>query len=133
MTTSIVLWLSNAHVQATLGIGSVHFRTVDFGSAFFNWSSCVLCVPSDTLVLRCVMFIFGVKEADLGMMALVACFAPWISELYTVYFPHVPCTVQRVSNTLVQVTLGVGSVKSWSFTVAWTRGGGKIGASFHPS
>ena len=41
-------------------------------------------------------------------------------------FPHVPCTVQRVSNTLVSATLGVGSVNFWSFTVAWTKGpGGK--------
>ena len=31
-----------------------------------------------------------------------------------------------VSNTLVQATLGVGSVYFWSFTVAWTRGGGGI-------
>ena len=29
----------------------------------------------------------------------------------------------RVSNTLVQATLGVGSVDFWSFTVAWKRGG----------
>ena len=32
------------------------------------------------------MFIFCVKEADLGMMALVACFAPWFSVKYTMSF-----------------------------------------------
>ena len=35
----------------------------------------MLCVLSDTLVLGCMMFIFCVKEADLGMMAFVAYFA----------------------------------------------------------
>ena len=37
--------------------------------------------------------------------------------------------LRRVSNALVQATLGVGSVDFWSFTVAWTRGGGGGGAS----
>ena len=32
--------------------------------------------------------------------------------------------LRRVSNTLVQATLGVVSVNFWSFTVAWTSGGG---------
>ena len=36
-----------------------------FGGAFFNWSYCVPCVLSDTLVSTCMMFIFCVKEADL--------------------------------------------------------------------
>ena len=27
---------SNAYVQATLGVGSVNFRTVDFGGAYFH-------------------------------------------------------------------------------------------------
>ena len=68
------------------------------------------------------MFIFCVKEADWGMMALVTCFAPGIS----VYVPRrVPCTVYHVSNTLVEATKGVGSVNFWSFTVARTRGGGR--------
>ena len=31
--------------------------------------------------------------------------------------------MRRVSSTVVQATLGVGSVNFWSFTVAWTRGG----------
>ena len=48
-------------VQATLG---VNFRSVQFGSAFFNWSYCVLSVLSDTKVLKCMIFIFYVKEAD---------------------------------------------------------------------
>ena len=68
---------SNTCVQAALGVGSINFRTVDFGGAFCNWSYCVL---SDAWVLRCMMFIFGVKETDLGAMALVAYFAPWFSE-----------------------------------------------------
>ena len=72
--------------QASLGIGSVNFRTVDFADAFFNWSYCVLCVLSDTSVLRCMMFIFCVKAAELGMMALVAYFDPWVSEQYIIYF-----------------------------------------------
>ena len=53
---------SNACVQATLGVGSGKFRTVDFGGAFFSWSYCVPCVLSDTLVLRCMMFMLCVKE-----------------------------------------------------------------------
>ena len=66
---------------------------MDFGSAFFNWSYCVLCVLSDTLALRCMIFIFFVQEADLGMMAFVAHFAPWF-EQYTMSFRmyHVQCT-----------------------------------------
>ena len=43
---------SNTHVQATLGVGSVHFCNVDFGGAFFNSFHCVPCVQPDTLVLR---------------------------------------------------------------------------------
>ena len=63
---------SNAYVQATLGVGSVNFRTLDFGSAFINWSECVLCVLSDTLVLRCMMFMFCVKEAYLSTIACLS-------------------------------------------------------------
>ena len=73
----------NSYVQAPLGVASVNFRTMDFGGAFFNWSHCVLCVLSDTWVLRCMMFIFCVKETNLGMMAFAAYFAPWVSEWYT--------------------------------------------------
>ena len=60
------------YVQATLGVGSVNFRAVDFGGALFNWFNwffCVLPVLSDTWGLRCTMFIFWVKEADWGMIA----------------------------------------------------------------
>ena len=39
-----------------------------------------LCVLSNTLFVRCMMFIFCVKEADLRMMAFVAFFAPWFSD-----------------------------------------------------
>ena len=66
MTTIVDLWPGNAHVKATLGFGSVNFRTVDFGGAFFNWSYFVRCVLFDTCVLRCMMFIFCVKEALIG-------------------------------------------------------------------
>ena len=40
-----------------------------------------------------MMFIFCVKEADLGMMAIVAYFAPWFSEQYTMSFRmyHAQC------------------------------------------
>ena len=41
-------------------------------------------------------------------------------------FPHVPCAARRGSNALVQATPGVRSVNFWSFTAAWTRGGGGI-------
>ena len=113
------LWPSNACVQATLGVGSVNFCTVDFGGAFFNWSYCVPCVLPDTLVLTCMIFIFCVRAALLAKRAFVACFTSWFS-LST----RVSRKLRRVSNTLVQATLGVGSVNFWSFTVAWTRGGG---------
>ena len=76
VTTIIGLWPSNTHVQAALGVGSVNFRTVDFGGAFFNWPYCVLCVLSDTWLLRCVMFILCAKEAVWGMIAFVASFGP---------------------------------------------------------
>ena len=54
---------------------------------------CVLCVSSNTLVLRCMLSIFCVKEADLHMMAFVAYFALWLSEWYTVFFHryHAQC------------------------------------------
>ena len=32
--------------HAHLSLITVNFRVVDFGSAFFNWSCCVLCVLS---------------------------------------------------------------------------------------
>ena len=67
---------SNPYFQATLGVGSVNFCTVDSGGTFFNWSYYVPCVLSNTLVLRCMMFIFCVKEADSGMMDFVAYFNP---------------------------------------------------------
>ena len=84
---------SNVCVHAALGVGFVSFRNADFGRAFFNWSYCVLCVLSDILVLRCMMFIFCVKEADWGMMAFVAYFAPWFSEWHTMSFRmhHAQC------------------------------------------
>ena len=53
---------------------------------FFHGSPDLLCVLSDALLLRCMMFIFCVREADWGMMAFVASFAPWSSELYTMSF-----------------------------------------------
>ena len=53
-------------VQATLGVGSVNFCTVDFGSVFFNSFYRVPCVLPDTLVLRCTLFIFCVKAALLA-------------------------------------------------------------------
>ena len=34
------------------GVGSVNFRTADFGGAFFDRSYCVLCVLSDALVFE---------------------------------------------------------------------------------
>ena len=59
VTTIVVLWPSNTYV---LGVDSVNFRTLNFGGAY-----CVLRVMFHILVLRCMMFIFCVKEADLGM------------------------------------------------------------------
>ena len=86
MTAIIVFWPNNTYVQATPGVDSINFRTVDFGSAFFNWFYFVLRVLFYTLVLRCRMFILCVKEADLGIMAFVAYFASWLSEKYTMLF-----------------------------------------------
>ena len=74
---------SMAKQQVTLGVGSVNFRTVDFGPAFFNWSYCVL---SDAWVLRCMMFIFCVKETDLGLLVFVAYSGPWCSGYDTMSF-----------------------------------------------
>ena len=98
MTTIVVLWPSNAYVQATLGIGSVNFRTMDFGGAFFNWSCCVLCVLSDTFVLRCILFMFCVRETDLGTMAFVAYFAPWLRIVHHVLrMYHAQCNMDATS------------------------------------
>ena len=99
------------------------FRTVDFGGAFFNRYSCVLCVLSDTWGLRCMMFIFCAKEADWGMMAFVGYLATWFSESYTCFRMHRVTRKQHAcpSNT-----------RRWfrQFLVtyiAWTRGGGVSG------
>ena len=43
----------------------------------FHMSYCVLRVLSGTLVLRCMMFIFCVKEVDWGMMVLIALGLGW--------------------------------------------------------
>ena len=53
----------------------------------------LLCAMCATRVLRCMMFIFCVKEADLGMRAFVAYLAPWFSEWYTMSFRmyHAQC------------------------------------------
>ena len=68
--------LSKQHVcPGNTVVGSINFRTVDFGGAVFNWSYCVPRVPSDTLALRGVMVLFCVEAADRGMMAFVAYFA----------------------------------------------------------
>ena len=71
---------SNAYVQATRGVGSVNFCTVDFGGAFFNSLYCVPCVLPEALVLRCMMYIFIVKATLLAERAFGACFASWVSE-----------------------------------------------------
>ena len=41
MAAIVVLWPSNAYAQATLGVGSVTFCTVDFGGAVFDSLYCV--------------------------------------------------------------------------------------------
>ena len=66
---------SNAYVQATLGVGYIHF--VDFGCAFFNSFYCVPCVLPDNWVLRSTEFIFCVKAALLAKRAFVAWFTSW--------------------------------------------------------
>ena len=71
------------------------------------------------------MFILGVQAADWGMMAFCGMSCPLVFRIEHHVFPHVPCTVDRVSNTLGQATPGVDSVNFWSFTVAWTWGGGE--------
>ena len=71
---------NNADVQATPGVGSVNFCTVDFGGAFFKSFYRVPCVPPDALGLRCTMFMFCVKAALLAKRTVVACFASWLSE-----------------------------------------------------
>ena len=62
------------YAQATLGVASVNFCTVAFGSAFFNSFCCVPCVLPDTLVLRCMMFIFSVKAALLAKRRICGAF-----------------------------------------------------------
>ena len=80
---------SNAYVQATLCVGSVNFYTVDFGGAFFNSFYCVPCLLPDTLVLRCMLFIFCVKAALLVKRAaafdkveISGNFDRWMSQQY---------------------------------------------------
>ena len=78
---------------------------MDLGGAFFNWSYCVLCVLSDTLALGCMMFVFCVKEAHLGMMAFVACSAPWLSEYYTTSFRMYHAQCNASATPFAQATL----------------------------
>ena len=56
------------------------FSHCGFWRCIFQWSYRVLCVLSDAWVLRCMMSLFCVKEADWGMMALVAYVASRFSE-----------------------------------------------------
>ena len=79
---------SNAYVQATLGVGSVTFCTIDFGGVFFNSFYCVPHVLANALVLRCTLFIFCAKVALLAKRA-AACeieisdnFDRWMSHQY---------------------------------------------------
>ena len=72
----------NAYDQATPGVGSVNFCTIDFGGAFFNSLYCALCAMcADTLVLRCAMFTCRVKAALLAKRAFVAWFASWFFRI----------------------------------------------------
>ena len=57
------------------------FCIIDFGSTFFNSFYCVPRVLPDTLVLRCMLFIFRVKAALLAKRA-AACDKVEISGLY---------------------------------------------------
>ena len=112
-----VLWPSNTYVQATLGVGSVNFCTVDFGGAFFNSFYCVPCVLPDTLVLRSTKFIFCVKAALLAKRAFVVCFTSWFSEKY-IMSTHASRKLRRVSNTLVQATPGAPDAPTQSTGIA---------------
>ena len=97
---------------------------MDFACALFNWSYCVLCLLSDILVLRCMMFIVCVKEADLGMMAFVAYFALCFSEYYTMSFRMYHAQCKHLSNTLIQATLGVVPSISGHFPLLGQGGAG---------
>ena len=87
MAAIVVLWPSNAYAQATLGVGSITFCTVDFGGAVFDSLYCVPRVLPDTLVLRCTLFMSCVKAALLAKSA-AACdtveisgnFDRWMSQ-----------------------------------------------------
>ena len=66
---------------------------------------------------------FCVKEAVWGIMALFAHFCPLGFKTVHHVFPRAP---PRVGNALVQAPPGVGAANFWSFTIAWTKGGGGV-------
>ena len=120
---------SNAYVQATLGVGSVIFCTVDFGGMFFNSFG---FVPSAPWYLGFEMHKVHILCQGIAKRAFVACFASWFSEQY-IMSTRVSRKLRRGSNIVVQATLGIGSVDFWSFTVAWTgAGGGYSPSTSHP-
>ena len=47
-----------------------------------------------------------------------------VHHVYTCITQVAACKQHQSLSNLVQATLGVDSVIFWSFTVAWTRGGG---------
>ena len=67
---------------------------MDFGGGSLNWPHFVPCVLCDTFVSRCMMFVFCVKEADLGHDGLGSIFCAWVFRIVPHVFRmhHAPCT-----------------------------------------
>ena len=99
------------------------------------------CVKAALLAKRAfvVCFTSCVKAALLAKRAFVVCFTSCVKaallakRAFVVCFTSLVSTraLRRVSNARVQATPGVGSVNFWSFTVAWTRGGGAFCVHTH--
>ena len=71
------------------------------------------CLPARPPSMQCCMMLGCHQERDTGK-AIFHCI------IWDQTNPAPPCP----SNAYVQAAIGTGSINFWSFTVAWTRGGG---------
>ena len=100
---------SNTYDEATLGVGSVNLLTV------------VLCVLSDTMVVRCMMFMLCGKEAFLGDDD--GTFWPLVFGIVHHVIPHVPHAVLRPTPLSKQHWALLPPI-SWQLPLLGQGGGG---------
>ena len=105
-------------------MGSTHQRARKFFvSVHISWTVYTKAhYPYPAVPAACLRQAGGIpldRHFVVSAKPLVACHISQVKVPYT-SITCGPCTVQRAGNTLVQATVGVGSVHFWPFTIALT-------------